>query len=139
MADARERVAAEYQAIERALLSMPAAEDVRDLSVLELAGAAALLHNVYNGIENILKQVLASQRIEIPAGPAWHSDLLLVAIRSGIISGPTGEALKRYLAFRHFFSHAYALDLDPERIEPLVADIRAVVSGLRAEIDRFLG
>jgi hypothetical protein len=42
-------------------------------------------------------------------------------------------------AFRHFFSHAYALDLDPERIEPLVADIRDVVSVLQAEIDRFLG
>jgi uncharacterized protein YutE (UPF0331/DUF86 family) len=139
MGDARQRVAAEYEAIERALRSMPAAGDVKDLSVLELAGAAALLHNVYNGIENILKQVLASQRIEIPAGPAWHSDLLLAAIRSGIVSGPTGETLKRYLAFRHFFSHAYALDLDPERIEPLVADIHAAFSSLQAEIDRSLG
>jgi len=39
------------------------------------------------------------------------------------------------MAFRHFFSHAYALELHPERMENLVAGMPAVFSGLMKEIE----
>ena len=51
-----------------------------------------------------------------------------------IISAELTENLKRYLAFRHFFSHAYALDLFPERMEPLVEDAKATFDRLKSEI-----
>jgi hypothetical protein len=45
------------------------------------------------------------------------------------------EELKQYLAFRHFFSHAYALELHPERMENLVVGMPSVFSRLMREIE----
>ena len=132
--DYRMCVEAEYEAIERTLSALPNRR-LSELSELELAGVAAMLHNFYNGLENILKQIAKMKKLDIPTGASWHRDLLLSMETADILSPDLSKSLKSYLAFRHFFSHGYALDLYPERMEPLVAEIVDVYESFRTEID----
>ena len=134
MPDYRLRIEAEYEAIGSVLSALPN-RPLSTLSGLELAGVAALLHNFYNGIENVLKQVFRSRALPIPQGESWHRDLLVAAVEKGILSDPLLEDLKRYLAFRHFFGHGYALNLLPGRMEPLVRDAEPVFIKLKGEIE----
>jgi len=135
MADYNARIEAEYEAIEKTLSSLPN-KPLSELSELELAGVAAFLHNFYNGIENIFKQIFQSQNILIPEGASWHKDLLLTAINEKIISESLGDSLKSFLAFRHFFSHAYALELYPDRMVPLVKDVTNIFEKFKTEISK---
>jgi hypothetical protein len=109
------------------------------LSQLELAGVAALLHNFYNGIENIVKQVFQKKSFSIPQGESWHRDLLLAAAEKNIISDLLLNNLKQYLAFSHYFSHAYALEFSPERMQPLVKDAIALFNEFKQQIDKIIG
>jgi uncharacterized protein YutE (UPF0331/DUF86 family) len=130
------RIEAEYEAIEKVISSLPD-KPLSQLSGLELAGVATLLHNFYNGIENIMKQVFQAKSLEIPGGSSWHQDLLLEAVRKGFVSDQLADDLKGYLAFRHFFSHTYALQLQPQRLEPLVSGIAAVFQKFKIEINKI--
>jgi uncharacterized protein YutE (UPF0331/DUF86 family) len=112
MAKVRERVEAELENIERVVAELPADDALPNLSSLELAGVAALVQNLYNGIENILKQLVIARGEKLPDGSSWHRDLLNIATSKDIISESTAKELIRYLAFRHFFSHGYTFDLD---------------------------
>jgi hypothetical protein len=138
MPDYRLRIEAEYEAIENTLSALPN-RPLSSLTQLEIAGVAALLHNFYNGIENILKQVFQQKSDAIPQGESWHRDLLLAAAEKNIISDPLLNNLKPYLAFRHYFSHAYALELFPERMEPLVKDAVALFNEFKQQIDKRIG
>jgi hypothetical protein len=135
MPDYRLHVEAEYEAIDNTLSALPD-RTLSTLSILELTGVAALLHNFYNGIENILKQIFESKSIPIPQGESWHKDLLLMAVEKDILSELLLTDLKRYLAFRHFFSHGYSLNLIPDRIEPLAVDAKTVFAVFKKEIER---
>lgn len=135
MPDYRQRIEAEYEAIERTLAALPV-KPLAELSELELAGVAALLHNYYNGLENILKQGCMAHKIATPSGASWHRDLLLAAGQAKILSAEIIGELSRFLAFRHFFSHGYALDLFPDRMEPLVQEAAGVFRRFKKEIDR---
>ncbi len=48
------------------------------------------------------------------------------------------ELEQPYMAFRHFFTHAYGFDLDPQRLAPLVRDARAVCACFKKEAKRFV-
>ena len=137
MPDYRLRIEAEYEAIENALSALPD-RPLSTLTKLEIAGVAALLHNFYNGIENIVKQVFQQKSYPIPQGESWHRDLLLAAAENNIISDLLLNNLKPYLAFRHYFSHAYALELFPERMEPLVKDAVALFNEFKQQIDKMI-
>ena len=63
MAEVHERLQAELENIEQVLKELPGNDLLPNLSSLELAGVAALIHNFYNGLENILKQIFISRGI----------------------------------------------------------------------------
>jgi uncharacterized protein YutE (UPF0331/DUF86 family) len=137
MADSRLKVYAEFEAIERLLVELPDA-DYEKLSTLELAGSAALIHNFYNGVENILKQICNARKYKLPTGDTWHKDLLVLAVENNLISSQLEDELKQYLAFRHFFSHAYALELYPHRIEHLAKSMNNLFDMFKKEIETAL-
>ena len=138
MADLKELVAAELENLEQVLAALPPAGGLSGLSVLELAGAATLLSSFYNGVENILKQALKARAIVLPTGEAWHRDLLQLACQHAIIRPATRDALASYLAFRHFITHAYGFDLDPERIQPLLEKVRQIFDELKTDLNPLI-
>jgi len=138
MAELHEYIEAELENIERVVSELPDCDSLSKLSSLELAGAGALIHNFYNGIENILKQVIVSHGKELPGGSSWHRDIVNTATSYNIISQSTADELRRYLAFRHFFSHGYSFDLDREQIVPLVKDIPKTLDLFRSDISKAL-
>lgn len=92
------------------------------------------MHNFYNGLENILKQAFQAHSFDIPIGISWHQKLLNGAVEKQIISFNLSDKLKDYLAFRHFFSHGYALNLKAELMEPLVLNIIETFSAFKNEL-----
>ena len=60
--------------------------------------------------------------------------MLIAAIEKGILSHRLLDDLKRYLAFRHFFGHGYALDLSPERMALLVRDAVSVFTRSKVKL-----
>lgn len=82
--------------------------------------------------------IFKEKNISLPEGSSWHKDLIDRAVAKGIISESTKAEVGEYLAFRHFFSHAYALDLYAERMETLVENIQIVYSNFQKDIENFL-
>ncbi len=138
MANLKDKIEAEYENIDKLIFELPEKEKLSLLQFLELAGVATVLHNFYNGVENILKLIFKEKNIPLPEGSSWHKDLIDRAVDIGIISESTKAEVGEYLAFRHFFSHAYALDLYAERMETLVEDIKIVYSDFQKDISDFL-
>jgi uncharacterized protein YutE (UPF0331/DUF86 family) len=81
---------------------------------------------------------LRSISIEIPKDLSWHQGLLNKAKNESIISKKLADKLKEYLAFRHFFAHAYALDLHPSKIEALIEKIAKTFTEFKQEISKNL-
>ena len=138
MANLKAKIEVELEHIEKVLKEIPQDIPLHQLSILELAGVSTLLHNFYNGIENILKQILKEKNVSIPQSDSWHKNLLNAAESYSIILPDTKIKLAEYLAFRHFFSHAYALDLYPQKLEPLVQNIQDVLSRVKEDIKGYL-
>jgi hypothetical protein len=133
-----QKINIELENIDEIIKGMPTHSKLPFLSALELAGTAALLHNFYNAIENLLKQIFIFNKISIPEGKSWHKELIESAVKESIITENCKNQLGNYLAFRHFFSHAYALDLYTEKIEPLVENMKGVFLIFRNEISTYL-
>ena len=137
MASLPERIEAELENIEKALQRLPHFRKLSKLSDLELAGVAALIHSFYNGIENILKQILKEKSLAMPTGSSWHRDLIEICRVKKFISLNTTSVLKEYLAFRHFFSHAYAFEVHPEKILNLVKNANKALILFKKDLEKF--
>lgn len=137
MADYRERIEAEYEAIEKTLNSLPKIR-LSQLSELELAGISVLLSNFYNGVENILKQIFKNKSLQLPEGPTWHQNLVVRAVAEDIISKDFADKIKEYMSFRHVVSHGYAFNLKPEKLQELTDKVLCVFEEFKAEINRII-
>jgi len=80
------RILAEKENVEKALTNLDKALKRKRKTAIELAAIGTFLHNIYNGIENILKQILGEKKIKIPQSETWHKDLLNLSVTNKIIS-----------------------------------------------------
>ena len=127
-------------------------EEVRSIDLVhpssaETALVAVALHHGYSAIETALSRVARAIEGSLPTGPDWHQELVesmaldIPEVRPAILSQETLPLLRRLLAFRHFFRHAYAVPLDPAQLADLRAQAEALRAPLRADLeklDRFL-
>lgn len=137
MANHREYIEAEYEAIEKTLATLPQ-KPLSQLSELELAGVAVLLNNFYNGIENILKQTFKKLSLKLPEGSSWHQDLINSSINESIISEVLAEEISEYMGFRHFVAHGYAFNLNAERLQELTNNVLKTFEKFKEEINKII-
>jgi len=134
MPELKDRLKVEFENIEKCLKEIPKTKSCSELSLIELAGVSTLLHNFYSGVEKILKDILTSQNVALPEGASWHKDLVQLAVENKIILQETSQMLNPYLAFRHFFAHAYVIHFDAEQIEPLVQEVETVFKQFKKDL-----
>jgi hypothetical protein len=128
-------------------------EELRELPPLSGAGRATLaqaavaLHHAYGALESALTRIARAIDDGLPEVPEWHQALLHVmtlpidGVRPAVLSGETYAFLQRLLGFRHFFRHAYSIEIDGARMDDLrtcaLAVLPLVGDDLRC-FDKFL-
>ncbi len=138
MVSLREKVDVELENVSTVLDELEKIKDKPSKTIVELAGIGTFLHNFYTGIENILKQILHDEDIPIPFSDSWHRDLLILASEEKIITETTRAQLAKYLAFRHFFVHAYSFLLEERELKLLVDDVFDTHTTFKEEINAFI-
>ena len=128
------QILAEKQNIEVALDNLKKAVARKNRSAIELAAIGTFLHNIYGGIENILKQALHLKNVKIPKSDSWHKEMLNLSVSKGIISEELSDQLYEYLTFRHFFIHSYGFMLEEKQLKGLAANIHDIWMQFMSEI-----
>ena len=101
---------------------------------------ASYLHQFYTGCERILERLAVIVDGGLPGGAFSHANLLAQMAREspGIRPAVLNEALwlrlQDYLAFRHFFRHAYGYTLEWAKLRPLVAGMSTTLADLQGQL-----
>jgi hypothetical protein len=108
-----------------------------------LALIAIDLHSYYTKLESLLERILVSFEGQIPRGEAAHTGLLRVAaiavpgIRPAIFGDEMRDGLDELRKFRHFFRHAYALDLRADKLRSLLTGFPATALAVDRALEVF--
>ncbi|MCL7410768.1 MAG: hypothetical protein M8350_03015 [Methanosarcinaceae archaeon] len=133
-----QQILAERENVEIALDNLNLAWGRQGKTVVELAAVGTFLHNIYNGMENILKRIILSKVIKIPNFATWHKDLLTLSSSMGVLSDTLSNDLYEYLTFRHYFVHAYGFMLEESHLEDLVRNIPKTWLQFISKTDNFV-
>lgn len=108
-----------------------------------LARAAVALHAWYTGLETLIERVLRQLDRGLPAGDASHRDMLFQAtgeipkVRPAVIPAELVDDLLELLAFRHFFRHAYAVNMDSSRLEGQLSRLVRIAPQIEESLNQF--
>lgn len=125
--------------VDMALAAWHSSPPDRPLLVLAAVG----LHGWYTALESVLERTARSLDDSVPRGESWHRDLVsqalvdLPGVRPAVLPREMLPSLLAILAFRHFFRHAYAVDLDPVRLRAEVDRLKAIDSAVGEALDHF--
>ncbi len=104
----------------------------------ERAAMASFIMNIYTGIENILKQMLIYDRLDVGDAPDWHEKVLKKAGEIGILPPDLFQILTRYLSFRNYFIYNYIFNIKWEDMKVLIDAIEDVIKRFRSEVDEYI-
>ena len=105
--------------------------------------AGYLLHNFYNGFEDLMREVAKTFENTVDDAVRYHRELLkrmklnVTNIRPALISEASFRTLDELRAFRHVFRHAYGYELESEKVEHLVKKLRENIDSIRKDVDNF--
>jgi len=115
----------------------------KEVSNLDLRAAGSILHDFYNGIENIFRRIAQELNGGLPAGEDWHKQLLtdmsleVKGVRPSLVSRDLKLKLQKYLGFRHIFRNIYGFHLEQEQVKAMVREFPRILSWLKREIATF--
>ncbi|MBK7180717.1 MAG: hypothetical protein IPH82_26660 [Chloroflexi bacterium] len=110
--------------------------------LVQVTALASVLHSFYNGVESIF--IIIAKEIDgaVPTGDRWHRDLLeqmgmANEFREAVLPFPIQLQLQNYLAFRHYYRHAYSFFLRWKELRELVLPLTAVWDQTRTVLNQF--
>lgn len=109
-----------------------------EYSLFEQAAIEAFIVNVYSGVENILKQMLVFDKLDIEDSPGWHEKVLRKAGEIGILPPDLLQSLSRYLSFRNYFIYTYVFNFKWEDVKVLVDEVKDLHEKIRTEVNEYL-
>lgn len=126
--------------IERAARELRQIEDYHDKHAAQLSegdwgslSAVSLgIHNVYNGIEDILFSIAKDVDRASPTGATMHQDILdqmaadVSGIRPALIGSELYEPLAELKGFRHLVRHRYGFDLKADKVVENFQSLRSI-------------
>lgn len=130
----------EFQNIDRTVKELYAFYEPAktEYTLAEEAAMATFIMNAYGGIENVLKQMLLYDKLEIGDSPGWHEKLLRKAAEIGILPPELFQTLSNYLSFRNYFIYSYVFNIKWADMKPLVDVMKDVAGQIRSEVDEYL-
>jgi uncharacterized protein YutE (UPF0331/DUF86 family) len=106
-----------------------------------VSAASLGVHNVYNGIEDILMSLARDLDGSAPTGPTIHQDILdqmaseLSGRRPALLSPELHLELTELKGFRHLVRHKYGFDLKPEKVVDNVQRLQRVYPVFAERLD----
>lgn len=111
--------------------------------LIEITAMATVLHSFYNGIEKIFLTIAKEIDNNVPIESKWHKLLLTQMLkqndnRNWNISKELMDDLEEYLAFRHFYRHAYSFQLNWNKLSQISENIVSVWEKVKNEINELI-
>lgn len=110
---------------------------------MQIMAAAGYLHHLYTATESIHERVVRLLDGAVPTGERSHHDLLtrvgveVPGVRPAVLTPTTRARLARLLRFRHFFRHAYRIDLLAEEVLATAAGVELTFADYDQEVQAF--
>ena len=136
----RAEIASDRQAFEDRLSELERL-DPEGGSPATLAQVAVALHHAYGAVEAALARIARVLERSVPVGADWHAALLhamtleIPSVRPAVLTPKSAAALRKLLAFRHFFRHTYAVAWDAGQL----ASLRRIALDARPQVTLDFG
>ena len=119
------------------------AQPAESVTFLERSGIGYILHNFYNGCENIFRSIALFFENDL-SPQSWHRDLLkrmtmnVDGYRPRVVDEQLYLILNDLRSFRHKFRHLYGFELEWEREQAIAQKLPKAMEMLNSQLHEFM-